>query len=70
MQRALILALVLLAAFAAPAGAAKPPSIVNGEPADPDEYPSQGFILFDADPGPGEEVFSCGGDAGSRRRSS
>jgi hypothetical protein len=57
MRRTLTLALVLLGAFTAPAGAWTGPRIVNGTPAGSSEYPSQGYLLLEK----AGETFSCGG---------
>jgi hypothetical protein len=57
MHRALILAVLLLGAFAVPAVAANDPRIVNGTTAGASEFPSQGFLLFQVGP----DLFSCGG---------
>jgi hypothetical protein len=54
--------------LAASAIAQPPGRIVNGQPADPGEYPAQGFLLFDATPGPGTTLKECGGTlVGSRQ---
>ena len=66
MQRALVLAVVLLGMLASPAAAESPgPRIVNGNPADEGEYPSQGFLLVDVG---GGFFAGCGGTVVSPRR--
>jgi len=76
-----LLFLAALLTFAIPASASasyverhapppkKQPRIVNGtEVTDNTKYPAQGRLLFDADPGPGQQVFACGGTlVGSRQ---
>lgn len=52
---------VLAQQSAAPAdarSAVEPPTIVNGQPADPGEYPAQGFLLIETSPG---NFSACGG---------
>ena len=77
-RRLLFLASVLCLALPASASAAlveraappaKPlPRIINGTAADQDEYPAQGRLLFDVDPGPVQALASCGGTlVGSRQ---
>jgi secreted trypsin-like serine protease len=78
-RRLLLLAALLSFALPATASAsfverhAPPPKasprIVNGtEVTDNEKYPAQGRLLFDADPGPGQSVFACGGTlVGSRQ---
>jgi trypsin len=51
---------VLAMAFASSAAANSHPSIVEGTPASPGEYPAQGFLVIDAD-GDGSGDFQCGG---------
>jgi secreted trypsin-like serine protease len=75
-RRGLLLAALLILALPAAASAslverqAPPPGprVVNGTLATAGEYPAQGFLRFDADPGPGTSFFSCGGTlVGSRQ---
>ncbi|MEO8688044.1 MAG: serine protease [Solirubrobacteraceae bacterium] len=78
-RRLLLLAALLCLALPATASASfverhapppKPqPRIVNGTVVtDNEKYPAQGRLLFDADPGPGQSVFACGGTlVGSRQ---
>jgi secreted trypsin-like serine protease len=78
-RRLLFLAALLTLALPATASAsfverhAPPPKaqprIVNGTVvSDNEKYPAQGRLLFDADPGPGQQVFACGGTlVGSRQ---
>ena len=77
-RRLLFLASLLCLALPASASAAlveraappaKPvPRIINGTAAEQGEYPAQGRLLFDFDPGPGQSLASCGGTlVGSRQ---
>ena len=66
MQRALLLAAVLLAVLAPSAAGESPqPRIVNGDPADQGEYPAQGFLRVDVG---GGFVGLCGGTVVSPRK--
>jgi hypothetical protein len=59
---------LLTLALAAPAQARQSPRIINGEPASPGEYPSQGFLEFDVPgPPPVGGTFICGGSLVSNR---
>jgi secreted trypsin-like serine protease len=66
MPRALLVAVLILAALAPSAPAASPqPRIVNGTPADPGEYSAQGFLLIDLG---GGDFGACGGTVVSARK--
>lgn len=61
-------ATLLTLLFSASAAASPTERIVNGQPADQGEYPAQGFLLVDTNPGPGESLAQCGGTlVGSRQ---
>jgi Trypsin/PKD domain len=63
MRRTFIPAVLALALAVPSASAASLPQerIVNGSAAGSGEYPSQGFLLFDIDPGPAQSLRACGG---------